>query len=314
MRRLNFWFRSRRNVLCIVVCETRCYSEKYLMKVMVVGATGMLGNAMIRVLSEKTDWLVIGTARSEGAKRLFRPDIAARLIFGVDVDQYDSLIRIFGMNRPDIVVNCVGLIKQQAEADDPLQAIPINAMLPHRLARLCELSGARLVHVGTDCVFSGEKGNYGETDLSDARDLYGKSKYLGEVAYPHTITLRTSIIGHELQSAHGLVGWFLSQQGHCKGYTKAIFSGLPTVVLAQVIRDVVIPRPELFGVYHVAAQPISKYELLKLIALIYEKQIQIVPDDKLVIDRSLNAERFREATGYIAPDWPELIKTMYSYN
>lgn len=205
-------------------------------------------------------------------------------------------------------------MKQLADAEDPLQAIPINAMLPHRLSRLCELAGARLVQISTDCVFSGEKGNYRESDPSDAKDLYGKSKFIGELSSPHTITLRTSIIGHELQSAHGLLGWFLSQEERYNGYAKAIFSGLPTVVLAQIFRDEVIPRPELSGVYHVAGQPISKYDLLKLIATVYGKQIEIVRDDKFVIDRSLNAERFREATGYVAPEWPTLIKTMHSYN
>lgn len=283
------------------------------MKVLVIGATGMLGNAMIKVLSEKADWQVTGTVRSESSKRLFRSGIAEQLISGVDVEQYDSLIKAFAQTHPDVVINCVGLIKQLADAEDPLHAIPINALLPHRLARLCELASARLVHIGTDCVFLGDKGDYRESDPSDAKDLYGKSKYLGEVAYPHAVTLRTSIIGHELQSKQGLVAWFLSQQGRCYGYTRAIFSGLPTVVLAQVIRDYVIPRPELSGVYHVAAQPISKYDLLKLIASVYGKQIEIDPDDKLVIDRSLNAERFREATGYVAPDWPALIDCMHFY-
>lgn len=284
------------------------------MKILVIGATGMLGNAMMRVLSEKADWMVYGTLRSVEAKRLFQPNIATHLISGVDVEQHDTLIKAFTQIRPDVVINCVGLVKQLADADDPLQAIPINSLLPHRLARLCELIGARLVHMSTDCIFDGSKGNYCETDPSDAKDLYGKSKYLGELAYPHTVTLRTSIIGHELQSARGLVGWFLSQQERCKGYTKAIFSGLPTVVMAQVIRDVVIPRPGLSGVYHVAAQPISKFDILKLIASVYGKKIDVVPDDKLVIDRSLNAKRFRDATGYVAPEWPALIETMHAYN
>lgn len=284
------------------------------MKVLILGASGMLGNAMMRVLSEKREWQVRGTVRSEGARRLFRREIAEQLITGVDVEQHDSLLQAFIQARPDVVINCVGLIKQLADADDPLQAIPINALLPHRLARMCELTGARLVHMSTDCVFAGDKGNYRESDPSDAKDLYGRSKYLGEVAYPHAVTLRTSIIGHELQSAHGLVGWFLSQQGRCSGYTKAVFSGLPTVVLARVVRDVVIPHSDLSGVYHVAAKPISKYDLLKLIATVYGKKIEIDPSEKLVIDRSLDAARFREATGYVAPEWPELIETMHTYN
>lgn len=283
------------------------------MRILVLGASGMLGNAVIRVLSERADWQVYGTVRSEGSKRFFHSDIAERLLAGVDVEQQDSLTQAFINSRPDVVINCVGLVKQLADAEDPLQAIPINALLPHRLARLCELSGARLVHMSTDCVFSGEKGGYRESDPSDAGDLYGRSKYLGEVDYPHAVTLRTSIIGHELQSAHGLVGWFLAQQSRCNGYTKAIFSGFPTAVLAQIIRDVVIPRPSLHGVYHVAAQPISKYDLLKLVADVYGKTIEIVPSERVVIDRSLNAERFREATGYIAPSWPELIRTMHAY-
>lgn len=283
------------------------------MRILVLGASGMLGNAMIRVLSEEADWQVYGTVRSESTKRFFRPDTAERLLSGVDVEQHNSMMQAFIRTRPDVVVNCVGLIKQLADAEDPLQAIPINALLPHRLAMLCELAGARLVHMSTDCVFAGDKGGYHESDPSDAKDLYGRSKFLGEVAYPHTVTLRTSIIGHELQSAHGLVGWFLSQQECCNGYTKAIFSGLPTVALAQIIRDVVIPHTNLSGVYHVAAQPISKYDLLKLIADVYGKMIEITPSDQLAIDRSLNADRFRDATGYVAPNWPELIKLMHAY-
>jgi dTDP-4-dehydrorhamnose reductase len=280
---------------------------------MVLGASGMLGNAMVRVLTENPSWQVYGTLRSEGAKRFFEDAVADRLISGIDVEHPDSLVQAFNQVRPDVVINCIGLVKQLAEADDPLQAVPINTLLPHRLARLCELAGARLIHISTDCVFSGNRGAYRETDFPDANDLYGRSKYLGEVDYPHAITLRTSIIGHELQSAHGLINWFLAQDKQCKGYTRAIFSGLPTVVLAQIIRDMVIPRPELHGAYHVAAEPIAKYDLLNLVARVYGKQIDIVPDDQLVIDRSLNAARFRDATGYIAPAWPQLIETMHTY-
>jgi dTDP-4-dehydrorhamnose reductase len=212
-----------------------------------------------------------------------------------------------------VVVNCAGLTKHKPEADDPMVSIPINALMPHRLAALCKLVGARLIHVSTDCVFSGNKGGYVEDDFADARDVYGKSKALGEVHYPHTITLRTSTIGHELQSQYGLLDWFLSQEGQCKGYARAVFSGLPTVIFAQVVRDQVIPHIELSGLYHIAAQPIAKFELLKLIADVYGKTIDIVRDENLTIDRSLDAKRFQLATGYVAPDWPELIKLMHAY-
>ena len=283
------------------------------MRVLVLGASGMLGNAMVRVLSEKEEWEVFGTARSSGVGRFFPPKVAGRLVPGIDVENHDALIRLFAQLRPDVVVNCIGLVKQLADADDPLLAIPINSLLPHRLAKLCDLAGARLVHMSTDCVFSGRKGGYRESDPSDAEDLYGKSKFLGEVDYPHAITLRTSIIGHELQGAHSLIGWFLSQEQQCKGFVKAIYSGLPTVVLARLVRDVIIPQAGLSGLYHVASKPISKYDLLCLVAKTYRKSIEIIPDSSLVIDRSLNADRFREATGYVAPDWPELIRAMHSY-
>lgn len=284
------------------------------MRILVLGASGMLGNAMIRILSKSNaDWQIYGTIRSEAVKKFFSAEIVDRLVSGVDVEQNESLMQTFIRIRPNIVINCIGLIKQLAEAEDPLKAIQINALLPHRLSKLCELSGARLIHMSTDCVFSGAKGSYCENDPSDAADLYGKSKFLGEVHCAHAITLRTSIIGHELQSAHGLVGWFLSQQARCKGYKRAIFSGLPTVALAQLIRDVIVPKPELSGLYHVAAQPISKFDLLSLIAKVYGKSIEIAPDDTLVIDRSLDATRFQEETGYVAPTWPELIQLMHSY-
>jgi dTDP-4-dehydrorhamnose reductase len=280
------------------------------MRILVLGASGMLGSAVMRTLNEKTDWEIFGTLRSAGAKRFFSQEIAERLIAGCDVENHDSLVNVFQRVKPNVVINCIGLIKQVADADDPLLALPINSLLPHRLAALCALGKARLIHISTDCVFSGSRGGYTEDDQSDATDLYGKSKYIGEVYAPHTITLRTSIIGHELQSAHGLVEWFLLQKKQCNGYNRAIFSGLPTVALAQVIRDFVIPKPDLFGLYHVAAKPISKFDLLNLVAEVYDKSIVIVPDDHLVIDRSLNADKLKQDTGYVAPAWSDLIQLM----
>lgn len=283
------------------------------MKILILGASGMLGNAMFRVLARSDNLEVFATARSEAVRRYFDSSLADRIVSGVDVENHDSLVRVFAQVKPQVVINCIGLVKQLADANDPLQALPINAMLPHRLAQLCEVGGARLVHISTDCVFAGTQGNYRETDLSDAHDLYGKSKFLGEVTYPHTVTLRTSIIGHELSSTHGLIGWFLSQKGSIKGFTRAVFSGLPTVELAHVVRDVVIPREALSGLYHVASTPTSKFDLLTLVARAYSKSIEIVPDDSLIIDRSLNATRFREATGYVAPEWPQLVASMHEF-
>ena len=288
--------------------------KKQSMKVLVLGANGMLGNAVLKFFAQSPEYKTYGSVRSSSSLSLLPKNLHKNIITGVNVENNDSLTSLFASVHPDVVINCIGLVKQLAEAENPLTAIPINAMLPHRLAQLCEVAGARLVHLSTDCVFAGTKGMYKEEDASDAYDLYGRSKYLGEVDYPHAITLRTSIIGHELSNASSLVGWFLAQQGSVKGYKSAIFSGLPTDEIARIIRDYVIHYPEMQGLYHVSAEPISKYDLLKLVALVYSKNIDIIPDDDFTIDRSLNSERFRLATGYHPPEWLVLIKSMYEFN
>ncbi len=283
------------------------------MRVLVLGTTGLLGSAVFHVLSEKKDWLVFGTLRTEEPKRFFAPGLIRNMVVGVDVLDQVDLVKVFNQTKPDVVINCISLAKPLLSAGCPLDIIPIYALLPHRLAQLCSLAGARLVHISTDGVFSGSKGQYTEDDIPDARDLYGLSKLMGEVIVPHAIMLRTSMLGPELQVANGLLAWFLSQQETCNCFRKVIFSGLPTVVLAKIIRDYVIPNLELFGVYHVAAEPISKFDLLKLIAEIYGKTIELIPVDQPVCDRSLNPARFRAATGYVAPEWPELIRIMHDY-
>lgn len=282
-------------------------------RVLVLGASGMLGNTVLRLFAQSIGYAVVGSARSTSVLRHFPKHLHDSVVCGVDIENRDNLTRLFSLTRPDVVINCVGLIKQLAHANDPLSAIPINALLPHRLAHLCELAKARLVHMSTDCVFSGEKGMYTEADFCDAADLYGRSKYLGEVDYPHAITLRTSIIGHELNGGSSLVGWFLAQENKVKGFKRAIFSGLPTVEMARLIRDHVIPHPELHGLYHVSADPINKFELLTLIAHAYDKKIEIVPDENLAIDRSLDSSRFRQATGFQPSAWPDLVRSMRDF-
>ena len=281
------------------------------MRVLVLGASGMLGSAMLKVMSERNDWNVYGTLRKQNTKlQTLVP--RAQLISGINALDSDSLINVFNQIRPQVVINCVGLIKQLAISEDPLEAIPINSLFPHRLAKICELVQARLVHISTDCVFSGSKGNYLEKDFPDAQDLYGRSKLMGEVNYSHTVTLRTSIIGHELGSENkSLIDWFLSQHVSAKGYAKAIFSGLPTCELAKVVRDYVIPNQNISGLYHVAAEPISKCDLLNLIKIKYGKNIQIDPDEKIKINRSLDQSKFKNVTGYVAAPWPDLVSQMY---
>jgi dTDP-4-dehydrorhamnose reductase len=283
------------------------------MKVLILGASGMIGSTVIRVLSAIDDWQVYGTVRDESSKMFFSASVARNLLFGVDVLDPDSLVQVLDKTEPNIVINCVGLTKHQSSTDNWIASISLNSLFPHRLAELCNLVGARLIHISTDCVFSGAKGNYVEEDIPDAHDVYGRSKALGEVICPHVITLRISTIGHELGTNFGLLHWFLSQHGQCSGYRRAIFSGLPTVVFARLLRDVVIPSIQLSGLYHVASKPIDKFTLLGLIANIYNKKINIIPNEEFSIDRSLNANRFHLATGYEAPEWETLIKEMESY-
>jgi dTDP-4-dehydrorhamnose reductase len=283
------------------------------MKVLVLGASGMLGSAMVRVLSENDNLEVFGSIRSKKVKTLFSLNISDHLVQCNDVTNYSDLINIFDKVQPNVVINCISLSKTLLSKFDPLLMIPIYALLPHQLAKLCSAIDARLIHMSTDGIFSGSKGGYVENDPFDAQDFYGITKFIGEVQYPHSISIRTSIIGHELQGNNGLLGWFLSQKESCKCFSGSIFSGFPSVVLAQIVRDIVIPRPDLFGIYHVASNPISKCDLLGLIADTYGKEIEILPDKKISINRSLDAERFRIATGYTPPDWQSLVKLMHSY-
>jgi dTDP-4-dehydrorhamnose reductase len=281
--------------------------------VLVLGASGMLGNAVFRFFSCSRGHVATGTVRSSSALNLLPEELRGRIVNGVEIYDLDGLTRLFERVKPDVVINCVGLVKQLPGAENPLTAIPMNALLPHRLLAMCKVAGARLIHISTDCVFDGARGMYRESDFADATDLYGRSKYLGELHDPQAVTLRTSIIGPELGSAHGLVSWFLAQRGRVKGFTRAIFSGLPTVELARVIRDFVIPAADLSGLYHVSSAPISKYDLLRGVAREYGHSIEIVADGELVIDRSLDSSRFRERTGYVAPAWQEMLRVMHEF-
>ncbi len=278
-------------------------------KILILGMTGMLGHVLFSELTQNLTYSTWGTTRQ---KALLQS--RDNVLYNVDAFNLDSLNHVVQSVKPEVVINCVGIIKQLKEASDPVTSITINALFPHQLAKICEQAEVRLIHISTDCVFSGQKGNYSEEDTSDATDLYGRTKYLGELyQYEHCVTLRTSIIGHEKTTNYGLVEWFLSQESSVRGLKKAIYTGFPTVELARIIIEYVLPNPSLKGLYQVASQPISKFELLELIVQAYGKQIQIKPDKTFLCDRSLNGSKFNEATGYTAPSWPELIRFMHKH-
>ena len=283
------------------------------MKVCILGANGMLGNALMYSLTSTQDYQVLGTVRNESAKQFFPPQIAKHIVAGIDAQGNASIRDFLEVKKPDVVINSIGIVKQIDNGADPIHAIEFNAMLPHQLSKICQSIGVRLIHISTDCVFSGKKGAaYLESDNPDPVDLYGRTKLLGELGgAPHELTLRTSYIGNEFETANGLLEWFLAQNGPIMGYTKAIYSGLPTVILADLIRDQVLKMPQLHGLYHVSSSPISKYNLLNLVATVFDKKIIINPDDRLTIDRSLDSTRFKDATRFVAPSWERMIEKMH---
>jgi dTDP-4-dehydrorhamnose reductase len=279
-------------------------------KVLILGGGGMLGHKLYQIFDKRFETFV--TLRS-GFKRYERFNLfdVRRTIEGVDVTDFDSLSRVFASVKPDVVVNAVGVIKQLKEAKDPIASLTINSLLPHRLALFCQAMNARLISMSTDCVFDGRKGNYTEEDTANAEDLYGRTKFLGEVTGENCLTLRTSIIGRELETSHSLVEWFLSNRGgKVRGFTKAIYTGFPTIVMANIIADVIEKHSELSGLYQVASEPINKHDLLLLLKDAYKVDIEIEPFDDFVLDRSLNGNKFNEATGFKPQIWTELVEEM----
>ena len=278
--------------------------------VLILGGAGMLGHKLWQLLTDRFDAHVT-------FRQSFKPDSrygifdAARARTNVSTQDFDSVVRAVAAVKPSVVVNCIGIVKQDAAAKDPLTSISVNALFPHRLAQLCHATNSRLIHISTDCVFSGRKGNYDERDVPDAEDLYGRSKLLGEVVNGDGLTLRTSIIGRELDGSHGLLEWFLSQEGKTvRGYKRAIFTGFTTKTLAEIIAWIIAEHPDLRGLWHVASDPISKFDLLTLVKQVYGLNVQIEPDEEFECDRSLNGGKFRQATGFKPPTWPEMIEQM----
>ena len=278
------------------------------MKVLILGGSGMLGHKLWQTLAPRFDTTATFRRLPSAASGIFD---SARLIEGVAADQFDTVANALAQVQPEVVVNCVGIVKQDAAAKDPVTSITVNSLFPHRLAQACSAANARLIHISTDCVFSGRRGNYSEDNITDAEDLYGRTKALGEVEYGKSLTLRTSMIGRELEGSHGLVEWLLSQQGKkVRGFKRAVFSGFTTNALAEVIADVIADQPNLHGTWHVAADAVNKFDLLSQVRDAYGLNIEIEPDETFVCDRSLNGERFRNETGISAPSWPEMIARM----
>ena len=280
------------------------------MRLLILGGSGMLGHQLWRGFHAQHDtWVTLRRPVADFAvHNLFDEAKAIQLD---DITDDTALERALGQAKPEAVINCVGLIKQRDEASDEALTLRVNAEFPHRLAKRCGEAGARLIHFSTDCIFAGTKGNYTESDPSDAADLYGQSKHQGEVADAHSVTLRTSVIGHELGTNLALLDWFLSQRGQAiSGFTKAIYSGFTTLEMARIVDRILTQHPALSGVWHVASEPISKFALLQLCREKLGWEGVIEPNDEFVCDRSLNADRFNQATGYTPPSWEAMISEL----
>lgn len=282
-------------------------------RLLILGVTGMLGSCLYQYF-KKHNYEVHGTVRKHNKYFKSAGALNGKFIHTLDVNNQNDIAKLVDEINPSHVINCVGLIKQLDLDADRSQTIYINALLPHILKRICLSRNAFLVHFSTDCVFSGIRGMYTELDDADSRDLYGLSKYLGEVLGPGSITLRTSIIGHEIASKLGLLEWFLSQSGSVVGYSKAIFSGLPTIEIARILAEFILPNDNIEGIYHLSGVPISKYELLKLVSDVYDKDIDIYRDENVIIDRSLDSTKFRLITGFMPKPWAEMIQLMRESN
>lgn len=280
-------------------------------KILLLGATGMLGHTLLRQLSPH--YQVWGTVRNnKEIATLFPEKYHAQLIDGVDALQIDTIKTVITDLKPSLVINCIGIIKQLKEAKNPILSISLNALFPHQLAQVCAENGARMLHISTDCVFDGLRGNYTEDDDANATDLYGKTKHLGEVKdMENCLTLRTSIIGHELKGKFGLLEWFLAQEGSTRGFSKAIYTGFSTTEIAKIITTKILTNPALHGLYQVASQPINKYNLLEIVAKIYQKTIDIQPYPDFFCDRSLIGHRFNEIIDYSPPTWEVMIDQMH---
>jgi dTDP-4-dehydrorhamnose reductase len=279
-------------------------------RILVLGGAGALGHKMFQLLRQKfpdTHCTIRGKI-SDPTLRHIELFQAGNVIEQIDASDFARLAALLDSLRPEFVVNCIGVIKQRPATHDIITSLTLNSLLPHKLAELCQRTGSKLIHFSTDCVFSGSRGSYREDDVSDATDIYGRTKYLGETREESALTLRTSFIGRELAHHVSLLDWFLSQNHQqVNGYTNAIYTGLTSIELVRVVSLIIGQHRELSGLYQVTSKAISKFELLGLLRDAYKLDIRIQADTGFRCNRSMVGEKFQQATGYCSPSWPELV-------
>lgn len=282
------------------------------MRILIYGMTGMLGHALWKYLSKWHE--TYGTTRlpQKDFLKIYPVFLGAsqRIIYNVDVLEILDSDSLLDSVKPDVVINAIGIIKHVEEAKDPVKSMMVNSLFPQRFSQTCARRNVRFIHISTDCVFSGNRGNYSETDSPDPVDLYGKTKYLGEVENRVTLTLRTSIIGPELRGKKNLLEWFFLQKGKIEGYKRVIFSGFTTDAFAEIVKQIIEDYPALNGLYHLGSDPIDKYSLLVRLKDVFQKDIEIVPTEKTRIDRSLNSDKFKRETKIQIPSWEKMLSAL----
>ena len=285
-----------------------------MIKILILGSTGLLGSTLLKYFSKRNNFKCYGGIRKK-TDTIKLKNIKNIKLYKINYKKKRDIIKVFNQIKPDLIINCIGVTKQLVQKKNFSEILRVNSVLPHYFAQIVNLQKKiRLIHFSTDCVFLGTKGKYRETDLPDAQDIYGRSKLLGELSYPNTLTLRTSMIGHELQTKHGLLNWFLDQKKSVKGYKNAIFSGLTTLEIAKVLEKFIIPNKNLKGLYHLSGKKISKYDLLNLIKKVYKKDIKININKNVKINRSLNSKSLQQITGYKPSGWNKIIKEMFEFS
>ena len=293
-----------------VVCRTwgHCDEKSWpIVRVLVLGSGGMVGHKLIQVLAR--DMHVWGTSSRESDYISRFTGVAQdRILDHFDALSDRDLIASLNRSNPDVVINAIGLVKQHDQIVNEQLAFRTNVELPRRIAKLTASRGARFVHLSTDCVFTGRKGAYIESDDTDAIDVYGVTKAQGELDLGEALVIRTSYIGRELRHFYGLMEWLHRQPpGDVPGYANAIWSGLPTVVFAQIMFQILSNAPELSGTYHIATKPLSKYELLQGITEAVHGPWHVIPVEEPHADLSLDAAKFVRDTGIDIPTWPQMF-------
>lgn len=260
----------------------------------------MLGFTLFNYLKTKKKLKVFGTIRKKVSKQ-------KNILTKIDIKDFKLLKKRILEISPDMIINCIGIVKSEVKNISKYQVIKINSKLPNYLNKISSKLNFKLVHISTDCVFSGKNKINSEKSVTKPLDLYGKSKLAGEFKSNTNIVIRTSIIGHEIDYKRGLLEWFLKQEGSIFGFSKAFFSGLTTLELSKIIYEKIIFKKDLSGIYHVSGKKINKYNLLKKIRKIYNKKINIKKESKFSINRSLDSTRFISRTGYVKKNWDIMI-------